>query len=47
MEIKREHHINFWYIIAAALAVMLIQDFFVEATADQDHPLQRVRATGR
>ena len=26
MEIKREYHINFWYIIAAFLAVMLIQN---------------------
>ncbi|WP_428487083.1 ATP-dependent zinc metalloprotease FtsH [Rhodopila sp.] len=26
MEIKREHHINFWYIIAALIGVMLIQD---------------------
>ncbi len=32
MEIKREHHINFWYIIAAFLAVILIQDFIVERT---------------
>ena len=32
MEIKREHHINFWYIILTLLAVMLIQDFMVQAT---------------
>ena len=32
MEIKREHHINFWYIIVAMLAVMLIQDYFVQRT---------------
>jgi hypothetical protein len=30
MEIKREHHINFWYIVIAMLAVMLIQDFLVQ-----------------
>jgi cell division protease FtsH len=30
MEIKREHQINFWYIIAAFLAVMLIQDFLYQ-----------------
>ncbi len=38
MEIKREHHINFWYIIAAALAVMLIQDFFVGAPQTKTIP---------
>ncbi|MBN8928544.1 MAG: ATP-dependent zinc metalloprotease FtsH [Rhodospirillales bacterium] len=32
MEIKREHQINFWYIIAAVLAVMLIQDFLFQPT---------------
>jgi cell division protease FtsH len=38
MEIKREHHINFWYIIAALIAVMLIQDFVVEATQTKTIP---------
>jgi cell division protease FtsH len=33
MEIKREHQITFWYIIAAIVGVMLIQDFF----AQQNH----------
>jgi cell division protease FtsH len=28
MEIKREHQINFWYVIVALLAVILIQDLF-------------------
>lgn len=32
MEIKREHQINFWYIIAAFLAVLLIQDLFYQPT---------------
>ena len=32
MEIKREHHINFWYIIAAMFAVMMIQDFLMQRT---------------
>jgi cell division protease FtsH len=32
MEIKREHQINFWYIVAAFLAVMLIQDLFYQPT---------------
>ncbi len=29
MEIKREHQINFWYIIAAFVGVMLIQNFLM------------------
>lgn len=32
MEIKKEHQINFWYIIAAFLAVMLIQDLLYQPT---------------
>ncbi|HEY0183142.1 MAG TPA: ATP-dependent metallopeptidase FtsH/Yme1/Tma family protein, partial [Rhodopila sp.] len=38
MEIKREHHINFWYIIAAVIAVMLIQDYFIQATLTKTIP---------
>jgi cell division protease FtsH len=38
MEIKREHHINFWYIIAALIAVMLIQNYFLEATQTKTIP---------
>jgi cell division protease FtsH len=38
MEIKREHHINFWYIIAAVMAVMLIQDFVVQRTQTKTIP---------
>jgi cell division protease FtsH len=38
MEIKREHHINFWYIIAAVMAVMLIQDFLVQSTQTKTIP---------
>jgi cell division protease FtsH len=38
MEIKREHHINFWYIIVTVIAVMLIQDFIVEATQTKTIP---------
>jgi cell division protease FtsH len=30
MDIKREHHINFWYVIVAFLAVLLIQDLLVQ-----------------
>ncbi|MBI1220747.1 MAG: ATP-dependent zinc metalloprotease FtsH [Rhodobacteraceae bacterium] len=32
MEIKREHQINFWYIIAAFLGVSLIQDLLYQPT---------------
>jgi cell division protease FtsH len=32
MEIKREHQINFWYIVAAIMAVMLIQDLVYQRT---------------
>ena len=32
MEIKREHQINFWYVIAAFLAVVLIQDLLYQPT---------------
>jgi cell division protease FtsH len=31
MEIKREHHINFWYIIVAFFAILFIQDFLIRA----------------
>src|SRR5438477_6636835 len=32
MEIKRQHQINFWYIIAAVIAVMLIQNWLYQPT---------------
>ena len=32
MEIKREHQINFWYIVGAFLALMVIQDFLYQPT---------------
>jgi cell division protease FtsH len=32
MEMKREHQINFWYIVAAAVAVMLVQDLIYQPT---------------
>ncbi|HBK07326.1 MAG TPA: cell division protein FtsH, partial [Acetobacteraceae bacterium] len=38
MEIKREHHINFWYIIIAIMAVMLIQDFVIQSTQTKTIP---------
>jgi cell division protease FtsH len=38
MEIKREHHINFWYIVATMIAVMLIQDFLVQGTQTKTIP---------
>jgi cell division protease FtsH len=33
MEIKREHHINFWYVIAAFFAILFIQDFLVRSAS--------------
>jgi cell division protease FtsH len=30
MEIKREHQINFWYLVAAVIAVLLIQDLLLQ-----------------
>ena len=41
MQIKREHHINFWYITAALIAVLLLQDFFVRQTLTQVIPYSR------
>jgi cell division protease FtsH len=38
MEIKREHHINFWYFIIAFLVVMLIQDLLVTSTSVKTIP---------
>jgi len=31
MEIKREHHINFWYIVVAFLAILFIQDLLIKS----------------
>ena len=33
MEIKREHHINFWYIILAFMAILFIQDLLVRSSS--------------
>lgn len=33
MDIKREHHINFWYVILAFLAILFIQDLLVRSTS--------------
>ncbi|MFI5387327.1 MAG: ATP-dependent zinc metalloprotease FtsH [Fimbriimonadales bacterium] len=38
MEIKREHHINFWYIIGAFLAVMAIQSLLFQPTRTKTIP---------
>jgi cell division protease FtsH len=38
MEIKREHHINFWYIVAALLVVLMIQDFLFLPTLTKTIP---------
>jgi len=33
MDIKREHHINFWYVIAAFIAILAIQDLLLRAAS--------------
>lgn len=38
MEIKREHQINFWYIIAAFVAVLLIQSLLFQPTHVKEIP---------
>jgi cell division protease FtsH len=38
MEIKREHHINFWYLIAASVGIMLIQNFLFTGTQTKTIP---------
>jgi cell division protease FtsH len=38
MDIKREHHINFWYVIVTLIAVMLIQDYVIQATQTKTIP---------
>src|ERR1700722_12042323 len=38
MEIKREHHINFWYIVAAFLAILFIQDWLIESATVKTIP---------
>src|SRR4051812_15670743 len=38
MEIKREHHINFWYVILAFLAILFIQDLLVRSATVKTIP---------
>jgi len=38
MEIKREHHINFWYVILAFLAILFIQDLLVRSASTKIIP---------
>ena len=38
MEIKREHHINFWYVILAFLGIMFIQDLLIRTTSVKTIP---------
>jgi cell division protease FtsH len=33
MEIKREHHVNFWYVILAFIAILFIQDLLVRSAS--------------
>ena len=38
MEIKREHHVNFWYIIVAFIAILFIQDYLVQRSSVKTIP---------
>jgi FtsH Extracellular len=38
LQIKREHQINFWYIIAAFMAVLLIQNLLLQQTHTKTIP---------
>ena len=38
MQIKREHHINFWYLTVAMIAVLLLQEFVVRQTLTKTIP---------
>jgi cell division protease FtsH len=38
MDIKREHHINFWYIILAFIAIVFIQDLLVQSAGVKTIP---------
>lgn len=49
MEIKREHQINFWYIVAALIAVTLFEDLFFQPSHVRTIPYseyERLVATG-
>ncbi len=32
MEIKKEHHINFWYVIGSVLAVLVVHSLLTQAS---------------
>ncbi len=38
MEIKREHHVNFWYVILAFIAILFIQDLLVQSAGVKTIP---------
>jgi cell division protease FtsH len=40
-KLDKKLHINFWYIIAAVLAMLLIQDFYIESTKLTPVPYSR------
>jgi cell division protease FtsH len=44
VEIKREHHINFWYVILALIAILWIQDWLVRSSAIETVPYSRFEA---
>ncbi len=50
MEIKREHYLNFWYIVAAFLGVVLIQSLLFQPTHVKTIPyseFQQLAAQGK
>src|SRR4030088_2314070 len=38
MDIKREHHINFWYVILAFIAILFIQDLLLQSSGVKTIP---------
>ena len=44
MEIKREHHINFWYVVVAFLGVLFIQDLLVQSATLKVLPYNEFQA---
>jgi cell division protease FtsH len=50
LEIKREHQINFWYVVAAFLAVIWIQSLFFQSPHIKTIPyseFQQLAAAGK
>src|SRR6202040_778081 len=41
VQLKREHHINFWYIILAFMAMLWIQDWMIATSGIETIPYSR------